>query len=120
MADFLLIYQGGDSEWMKSSSPEQIQAVMQEWGAWFKELEASGKLRNPGAALAPGGARLAKNGAGFKTDTTMPEVKELIGGYSVIAAETLDEATELAKGSPFLRNNPGANILVRPIIEMEG
>jgi hypothetical protein len=120
MADFLLIYEGGDSEWMKNSSPEQIQAAMQEWGAWFKELEASGNLRNPGAALAPGGAVLTRNGAGIKTDTALSEVKELIGGYSVIHAETLAEATELAKGSPFLRNNPGGNILVRPILEMEG
>ena len=36
----------------------------------------------------------------------MSEVKELIGGYSVIQAASLAEATELAKGAPFLQNNP--------------
>lgn len=50
----------------------------------------------------------------------MSEVKELVGGYSVIQAETLDEATSLAKGGPFLRHNPGGNILVRPVFAMEG
>ena len=120
MADFLLVYQGGEPNWMEKWSPEKIQTVMQEWGAWFKELEASGNLRNPGAALKTGGAVLTRNGAGIKTDTSMPEVKELIGGYSVIQAENLEKATELAKGSPFLKNNPNGNILVRPVLEMEG
>ncbi len=120
MADFLLLYQGGDPNWMDNVGPEEIQAHMQEWHAWFKELEASGNLRNPGAALAPGGAVLSQKGNGIETDTTMSEVKELVGGYSVIQAETLDEATSLAKGGPFLRHNPGGNILVRPVFAMEG
>ena len=79
---------------------------MQAWGEWFKQLEASGNLRNPGAALENGGAVLTRNGQGFQTDTAMSEVKELIGGYSVIEAGSLAQATELAQGSPFLQNNP--------------
>jgi hypothetical protein len=79
---------------------------MQESGAWFKELEASGNLRNPGAALKPEGAVLTRNGAGIKTDLALTEVKELVGGYSVIHAESLSKATEIAKGSPFLRKLP--------------
>jgi hypothetical protein len=115
MADFLLIYEGGDPKWMEHATPEQIQATMQEWGSWFKRLEASGNLRNPGAALAPGGVVLTTNGRGIQTDTGMAEVRELIGGYSVIAADSLEQAAELAKGSPFLRNNQGGRVLVRPI-----
>lgn len=118
MTDFLLIYQGGDPQWMEKSTPEQRQATMQAWGNWFKQLEASGNLRNPGAALAPGGAVLTKSTRGIQTDAAMSEVKELIGGYSVIAAESLAQATELAKGSPFLGNNPNGQVLVRPILPM--
>jgi hypothetical protein len=116
MKDFLLIYQGGDPAWMERS-PEDIQRNMQEWTDWFKRLEASGHLRNPGAALAPGGAVLTRNSHGFQTDTSMSEVKELIGGYSVVQAETLAEAADLAKGSPFLQNNPGGQVVVRPILQ---
>lgn len=116
MTDFLLIFQNGDPNWM-DKSPEQIQQDMQAWGEWFKRLEASGNLRNPGAALGKGGAVLTKNGQGFHTDTAMSEVKELVGGYSVIQATSLSEATDLAKGSPFLQNNPGGQILVRPIAQ---
>jgi hypothetical protein len=117
MTDFLLIFQKGDPNWMEGKSPEEIQRTMHAWGEWFKRLEASGNLRNPGAALAKGGAVLTRNGQGIQTDTTMSEVKELIGGYSVIQATSLTEATELAKGSPFLQNNPHGQVLVRPILQ---
>lgn len=119
MADYLLLYRNGDASWTERT-PEQIQEVMNQWNDWFKELEANGHLRNPGAALAPGGAMLRKNGSTFATDTTLAEVKELVGGYSVIAASSLDEATRLAQGSPFLRNNPKGDIVVRPVLQMDG
>lgn len=118
MQDFLLLFEGGDSSWMENATPEDIKGVMDQWGAWFKELEASGNLRNPGAALAPGGAVLSTNGDSIATDQSLPEVKELIGGFTVIAAGSLDEAAELAKGGPFLRNNPDGNVVVRPVIQM--
>jgi hypothetical protein len=117
MADFLLLYRGGDPKWMEHAKPEEIQATMQAWGDWFKQLEASGNLRNPGAALAAGGAVVTAHGKRLQTDSAMSEVKELIGGYSVIAAATIDEATKLAKGSPFLKNNPQGTVLVRPVLE---
>ena len=118
MTDFLLVYRGGDPNFMENSTPEQMQQMMQEWGAWFEELEASGNLRNPGSALAPGGAVVSANGQNIATDSAMAEVKELIGGFSIIAADSLEAATELAKGSPHLGAHPGSTIDVRAIIEM--
>ncbi len=117
MQDFLLIYQGGDPDWAKRPKAE-LERVMKEWSAWFKELEASGNLRNPGAPLAPQGAVLSRNGGGIATDTMGPEVKELIGGYSVLQADSLEQAASLAKGSPFLKNNPNGKIVVRPVVEV--
>lgn len=117
MTDFLLIFQNGDPNWMEGKSPEEVQGRLQAWAEWFKQLEQSGNLRNPGAALARGGAVLTRNGSGFHTDTSMSEVKELIGGYSVIQAASLVEATDLAKGAPFLQNNPRGRVLVRPILQ---
>ena len=116
MRDYLVTYEGGNMTWTKRS-PEEIQAAMVEWGAWFKELESKGVLRNPGSALAPGGAVITRNGKGFVTDTTMAEVKELIGGFTIIRAESVEQAAEIAQGSPFLRNNPNARIRVQPVFE---
>jgi len=90
---------------------------MEQWASWFKELEAKGVLRNPGSALAPGGAVIKANGKGFVTDTTMAEVKELIGGFSLIQADSVEQAAKIAEGSPFLKNNPDGRILVRPVLE---
>ena len=118
MTDFLVIFDGGDKTWMETATPEQMQEVMQEWGAWFKQLESTGNLRNPGAPLDSSGTILTRNGDGIATDTTMSEVKELIGGYSILAAESLEEATELAKGAPFLASADGGRVHVRPILEM--
>jgi hypothetical protein len=59
-----------------------------------------------------------QNGQGFHTDTTLSEVKELIGGYSVIQANSLAEATEIAKGAPFLQNHPRGQVVVRPVLQM--
>lgn len=118
MTDYLLLYEGGDKAWMENATPEELQEVMGQWGAWFEELEKSGNLRNPGSALAPGGALLRTEGGAIETDRSLPEVKELVGGYSVIAAASLDEATELAKGCPMLKNSPTATVLVRPIVQM--
>ena len=92
--------------------------MMQTWQDWFKQLESTGNLRNPGAALGNDGAVLSRNGTGIVTDTTMSEVKELVGGYSVIAANELEEAAELAKGAPFLAGADGGRVHVRPILEM--
>ena len=119
MKEFLLIYQGGEPDWMEKWSPEKQQNVMAQWGAWFKELEASGNLRIPGAALTPEGTILTRNGGDIVTDSTMPEVKELIGGFSVIQAESLSRASEIAKGSPYLAHNPQGSILVRSMYAPE-
>lgn len=116
MADYLIVYQGGNTDWTKQP-PEQIRAAMEQWATWFKELEAKGVLRNPGSALAPGGAVIRTNGKGFVTDTTMAEVKELIGGFSIVQADSVEQAAKIAEGSPFLRNNPGGRIQVRPVFE---
>jgi hypothetical protein len=118
MNDYLFVYQKGDPHWHEGKSPEELQRAMQAWNEWFKRLEASGNLRNPGAALGRGGAVVTRNGHGFQTDTSMSEVKELIGGYSVVQARTLEEATRLSEGSPFLQNNPKGRILVQPVMKM--
>src|SRR6185436_9791061 len=116
MRDYLVTYEGGNMTWTKRS-PEEIQAAMVEWGAWFKELESKGVLRNPGSALAPGGAVIKANGKGFVTDTTMAEVKELIGGFTLIQADSVEQAAKIAEGPPFLKNNPEGRIQVRPVFE---
>jgi hypothetical protein len=44
-------------------------------------------------------------------------MKEAIGGYTMVKANSLDEAVELAKGCPILA--VGGNVEVRPIVSVE-
>jgi hypothetical protein len=45
------------------------------------------------------------------------ETKETVGGYTIIKANDLKEATELAKGCPIV--TVGGSVEVRPIIMMD-
>jgi hypothetical protein len=47
------------------------------------------------------------------TDGPYTEIKESVGGYTVVKADSLDEAVELAKGCPIL--TVGGNVEVREI-----
>ena len=88
MAKFVYLYTGGQM----AETPEAQQAAMQAWGEWFGTLGDvvldMGNAFTASATLSDGGA--SAGGA------------SRIGGYSVISAESLDDATSLAKGCPVL------------------
>ncbi|MEN8184150.1 MAG: YciI family protein [Myxococcota bacterium] len=116
MADYLLLYKGGDPNFMDNTTPEQMKEMMDQWGAWFKRLEEGGNLRNPGAALGPESAVVSQSSV--TTDQALAEVKELVGGFTIIAADSLEQAAELAKGSPHLATGPHVTVDVRPVLQM--
>ena len=95
-------------------SPAQMQEMYGKFNAWRETFQD--KLVDLGGRLGKG--RLTPPDPA--PDGPFVEVKELVGGYSVIAASSLDEATRLAQGSPFLRNNPKGDIVVRPVLQMDG
>ncbi|HZS23981.1 MAG TPA: YciI family protein [Gaiellaceae bacterium] len=57
-----------------------------------------------------------KDGSTLVTDGPFAETKETLGGYYLIEAETLDDATALAARIPSARL--GGKIEVRPVVEM--
>lgn len=76
-------------------TPEQMEAVMGEWNAW------AGKV---GDGMVDFGSPLA-GGIRVTTDGTSPSTRE-VAGYSIIEANDLDAALELASNHPHL-NMPG-------------
>ena len=48
------------------------------------------------------------------SDGPYAESKDMVGGYTVLTAEDLDEATEIARGCPFL--DVGGTVEIRPVI----
>jgi hypothetical protein len=110
MADFLFIYRGGNEDEAKMS-PDEMQQVMQKWGNWIREAMTKGWMTNPGDALTPEG-KVVKS-TKIVTDGPFVESKEIVGGYSVVKADSLLAAAELAKGCPALLY--GGEVEVRPL-----
>ena len=109
MTDFLMLFRGGDEEVAKFS-PEAMQQHLQQWGQWIESLSQQGKFK-AGDPLGRSGRVVS--GGGQVTDGPYAEAKDLVGGYVLVTAETLDEATELAKGCPIYKT--GGTTEVRPI-----
>ncbi len=110
MQDFMLIYKGGDPEWMQNTSQEEMAVSMERWGQWLAALEAKEQLTSGGSPLEYSGKRVAQTGV--VTDIAAVEFKELVSGYSIIKAENWDEA--IAKDCPVFAHS-GIEIEVRAI-----
>lgn len=112
MGDFLYLYRGG----RRGTTPEESEQIMQKWLAWMKELTASGNLKDPGQPLETEG-KVVKDRRGTVTDGPFAEAKDLVGGFSLIEAENLAGAAELARGCPVF--DAGGFVEVRPIMKMD-
>ena len=110
MANFLFVYRGGDEDF-KTMAPDEIQKLMQKWGAWIGEGMQKGWMIDPGDALTPEGRVV--NAKKVVTDGPFVESKEIVGGYSVVKADSINAAAELAKGCPGLIT--GGKVEVRPL-----
>ena len=77
-------------------SPAQMQEMYAQFGAWQAKFERN--LVDMGGKLGQGRLVTTQPAA----DGPFVEVKELVGGYMIVSAESLDEAIEVARGCPGL------------------
>ncbi|WP_413667463.1 YciI family protein [Mucilaginibacter sp. Mucisp86] len=115
MNEFLLIFRRDAEATAAKRSPEQMQTMMNYWREWIGGIATQNKLVAVGNRLDTAGSVIKPDNV--VTDGPYVEVKEAIGGYTIIKASTLEEATELSKGCPIL--SVGGSVEVRPIIPME-
>ena len=106
-AEYLVISRG---QLDKNMPREQIQEVIDEFYVWLNRLVSEGKIKR-GQRLTYEGKTVARKG--LITDGPFGESKEVIGGYWVIIANSLDEAAQIATGNPCL--NCGLFMEIRPI-----
>ncbi len=97
MANYVLAYKGG----AMAETEAEREAAMAAWGGWFGSLgDAIADAGNPFGAstsVAPG---QGSNGGATSALT----------GYSVLRADSLQAAAELAKGCPVLANGGSVDI----------
>jgi hypothetical protein len=110
MADFLFVYRNNQDARGKMT-PDEMQRQLQKWHTWFAEGLEKGWLVEPGDALKREGRIV--NARKVVTDGPFVEAKEIVGGFSIVRADTLDAAAELAKVCPVLL--VGGTVEVRPL-----
>ena len=97
MANYLLAYKGGG---MAQTEAER-ETAMAAWGNWFGSLGESvveiGNPLGPSASVTNGGS--VSDGA-----------QSALTGYSVLRADSLVAASELAKGCPVLAAGGGVEV----------
>jgi len=113
MKDFLLIFKT-DYSTIQQRSETEAQATMKKWMDWLGGIAAQNKLIDRGNRLADSGRIVKSNDIVINGPYT--DIKESIGGYSLIKAENYEDAVAMAKGCPVLIM--GGNVEVREIISM--
>ena len=89
-------------------TPAEMQAMYGAFNAWREQFKD--QLVDLGGRL--GASRLATPEPA--PDGPLVEVKELIGGYMIVSAASLDDAVEVARGCPGLVR-PGSGVEVLEI-----
>jgi hypothetical protein len=114
MDEFILIFRHEDGN--KVASPEQIQTWMKQTMDWIAGIAAQNKFVG-GNGLSFDDARIVKHN-NVVTNGPFGEIKETIGGYIIVKAESADEAVEFAKGCPVLQGE-GNSVEVRKLAKRD-
>ncbi len=91
-------------------SPEQMQEMFTVFNNWKEKFKDN--ILDLGDALQSTGKVLTESGV---TDGPFVESKEIIGGYSILTAQSYEEALEIARQSPGMVG-PGSSIEIREMM----
>jgi hypothetical protein len=87
MANYVFVYSGGNGV-----SPDQAERNAQ-WGRWFEEL---------GSTVVDGGAAMGTAKTVGRGGSVSDGGSRGLNGFSIVSADSLDAAVELAKGCPVV------------------
>jgi len=115
MDEYALIMRHEDGS--KIASPEQMQVWMKQTMDWIGGIAAQNKFVS-GTGLMFADAKVVSHNK-VVTDGPFGEIKETIGGFIVVKAESAEEAAEFAKNCPVL-GGEGNTMEVRRIAKNDG
>jgi hypothetical protein len=105
-SDYLVLSRG---QWDADASKEAIQQAIDGFYVWYERLVAQGVVKR-GQRLARERKTVSRSGI---VDGPFAETKEVIGGYWIIVAGSLEEAARIAAENPCLAF--GLSYEIRPI-----
>lgn len=115
MQEYMLIFRHQDGQ--KVASPEQIQIWMKQTMDWIGGIAAQNKFSG-GNGLPFDDAKVVRSNK-LVTNGPFGDIKETIGGYVIVKADSVDEAVEFAKQCPILQGE-GNTVEVRKIAKDDG
>jgi hypothetical protein len=115
MDEYILIFRHEDGT--KVASPEQLQTWMKQTMDWIGGIAAQNKFVS-GTGLPFADAKVVGHN-NIVTNGPFGDIKETIGGFIIVKAESVNEAVEFAKGSPVLQGE-GNTVEVRRIAKNDG
>lgn len=115
MDEYILIFRHEDGS--KIASPEQMQVWMKQTMDWIGGIAAQNKFIS-GTGLPFADAKIVHH-KGVVTNGPFGDIKETIGGFIMVKADSVEEAVEFAKGSPVLQGD-GNTVEVRKIAKSDG
>jgi hypothetical protein len=108
-SEYLLVFR--NTGWHTDLSPKEIQQNMARFTEWFERLNDAGRFKGGGPLGHYGKILAGRNAA---TDGPFAESKEAIAGFFLIAADSLEQAVEVAKDCPGLEF--GQTVEVRAMV----
>jgi hypothetical protein len=115
MDEYLLIMRHEDGS--KIASPEQMQKWMKQTMDWIGTITAKNKFVS-GTGLPMDDAKIVGHN-NIVTNGPFGDIKETIGGFITVKADSIDEAVEFAKGCPVLQGE-GNTVEVRKVAKNDG
>ena len=115
MEEYALIMRHEDGK--KVASPEQMQVWMKQTMDWIGGIAAQNKFVS-GTGLPFEDARVVRSNS-VVTNGPFGEIKETIGGFIIVKADSVDEAVKFAKSCPVLQGE-GNSMEVRKIAKGDG
>ncbi|MBO9562338.1 MAG: transcription initiation protein [Niastella sp.] len=115
MKEFMFIFKGPSYEDL-ALSPAEAEANMHKWLGWVKQLKTEGVYVEGRPLMKNGKIVSGKNAV--VTDGPFAESKELVGGYFIIKADSLEDVLKHTKGFPDYEL--GGSIEVREVQVIPG
>jgi hypothetical protein len=108
---YLLIYRNPQQNARtQPPSPAEMQQMYAAWNGWKDKFKDA--ILDVGDGLKPGGKLVTTSTV---TDGPFVEAKEIVGGFSIVSADSYDRAVAIAKESPVMQM-PGMRIEIREMM----
>lgn len=115
MKEFMLLFRQSNYADYGNATRENMQALQKKWHDWTGGIAAQGKFVSNGSRLALTG-KVLKAG-GVITDGPFVEIREILGSFIIVKADSMEDAVTLAHGCPAIEE--GGSVEIRPIYSQQ-